>query len=637
MSCRPRLINLGLTCRPLGVRYASKGFRRSWDNEKLATTPKYPLSTTLAANIGRGGIAKSMAADPLYSTRSHTYLRTQIVSPDLCDDVIEYIRPSLEKYKGCDIIDLNPGVGVWSQKLHDFLQPRTHILVEPSEAFDPLLMPLVEKSNSTYKFFRGNVGRHEEVERLIQSGLLPHQQRVSRGDKNAYKLNESLLVTGTLGWEPRLPGLGFDSMMKQLLVHWGAKAWTHDGYHAWGPVRSLFWGSSEEIRTCIPRAASHHTKYSFFMDLLSKNTEVVTGDHVARTAGRAATGGREPQHEIQSIVRAMQRGRKNGKELPAHRRENVHDFAQEIERLTDGTGTMSLIEILDYLREKEMAGVSTVGINTGSSIQMVEAEKDFENNRSKYMEIRSRSNSRTNEEKEFYTKEGKRFALQQASTKRAQLRKIELEGLAKLAEEIYDLECWVAGMQDGSGKDSELAKLREKEEDFEHRKAKINLNYLTALASETDDRLILRSPVERLQWDLRPYEPLVMRNDEVWPQNRFSLIDCTPRAPPPDADADWSEWIQDFISGLLSSPTQSVPQSLEKCQPGASALVDKVPSLRDPKKGGRPNLNHMRTRMLTIEMVHELCRAYREWPFKSADANHAQYFRMRMGRSSGKQ
>lgn len=544
------------------------------------------------------------------------------------DDVIKHIGPSLEKYKGCDLIDLHPGIGIWTQKLHEFLRPRTHILFEPSSRFDPFLLPLVEKQGSTYQIFRGDASRHDEIQRLVQSGLLPHQQRVSHEDANDYKLNETLLVTGTLGWEPRLPGLGFDSMTKQLLVQWGSRAWAHEGYHAWGPVRSLFWGGVEDIRACIPRAACHHTKFSFFMDLLSCNTEVVTPGHFARSVGRTSTAGRDPHLEIESLVRAMRRGRQVGYNLPAHRRENVHDFAEEIERLTDGTGKMGLGEILQYLKEKEAAGVSTIGINMDSSIAMVEAEKDFETNREKYLMPKA-----GNLEIEIYNKKGRALAVKRATLKRNQKLKVHIEGLAKMAEEIYDLECRIMGMQDGRGKDSALEDLKTKEEQFELEKCKIDKNYISALASAIDDRLILRSPVERLQWDLRPYEPMVMDSKEAWPPSRLSLVDMTPRPLPSNMDSDWFEWVQDFMYGLLSSPTQSVLQSLENCQPGASALVDKAPSLRDVKRGGRLNLKHMRARMLTVEMVEELCRAYKRWPFRNKDANHAKYFRLRMGRN----
>ncbi|KAJ3503224.1 hypothetical protein NM208_g16558 [Fusarium decemcellulare] len=40
--------------------------------------------------------------------------RLNIVSQDLCDDIINYLGPSLERHRGCDLVDLNPGVGLWS-------------------------------------------------------------------------------------------------------------------------------------------------------------------------------------------------------------------------------------------------------------------------------------------------------------------------------------------------------------------------------------------------------------------------------------------------------------------------------------------------------------------------------------------
>ena len=140
------------------------------------------------------------------------------------------------------------------------------------------------------------------------------------------------------------------------------------------------------------------------------------------------------------------------------------------------------------------------------------------------------------------------------------------------------------------------------------------------------ERISLKSPVPRLQWDHRPYEPLVMRPEEVWPKKRVCLIDTEPYPLPPGEKPNWWEWVVDFTFGLYQRPNASVLMALDSLQSGASTLVDKVPSLKDPAKGGRLNLENLRVHMLTNEMVDELCRAYHEWPFKTKGAAHPRYF-----------
>jgi transcription factor 1 len=58
-------------------------------------------------------------------------------------------------------------------------------------------------------------------------------------------------------------------------------------------------------------------------------------------------------------------------------------------------------------------------------------------------------------------------------------------------------------------------------------------------------------------------------------------------------------------------------RGLDTLAPGAADdIVPLAPSLRDPKKGGRRNLEQLRVRMLTAEMIEELVVAWENWPFK---------------------
>ncbi len=59
------------------------------------------------------------------------------------------MKPSLERHVGCDLIDIYPGAGLWSRKLHEALQPRSHILMEPDKIYKPFLEPLLSTPNAT--------------------------------------------------------------------------------------------------------------------------------------------------------------------------------------------------------------------------------------------------------------------------------------------------------------------------------------------------------------------------------------------------------------------------------------------------------------------------------------------------------
>ncbi|KAF2685659.1 S-adenosyl-L-methionine-dependent methyltransferase [Lentithecium fluviatile CBS 122367] len=639
MLCRPRVPTLPCLRWPFGVRNASGSKRRNkekghWNPERLPTSSKYPLSTELSIRpVDADRPVHSVGyfpADTIFSTPWNLFARTQIVSPDLCDDVIKYIGPTLERHKGCDILDLNPGAGLWSRKLHDFLQPRSHVLVDSSpEMWDRWLRPLLEAPGSTYKLIQGDVTKIETITQLVEDGAFPHQQRVQPGEDGCQRPNDSLLVTGSLLWDPKLPGFGFDSMGKQLILQFAERAWSNQLFHVFGPVRSLFW-MAHDAKSIIPRSEMQRGKYDLFLDALTTNTEVVTGEHTPRLAGRG-TSGRTPQSELESLVGAMRRGRDRGMELPAHRRENVHDFADDIAKLTDGTGVMNSADMLEYLKEQEYSGKSTAGINLESFIESYRVEKELEENPGMFQMERASPGARG---RARVTAEGKRVATLRASVTRAKKIASEIEKLTNLGEDIYKLECKIMGLEDGARKKAELAKLPIMEEELAAGVNRLPPAHRSAVLSEIDDRLAIRSPVPRLAWDSRPFEPLIMKPEEVWPPIAVSLVDSTPRPLTSGKTPEWYDWLQDFAVGLFEIPSISVHQALENLQHGASELVAKAPSLTDPKRGGRLSMHNLRVRMLTVEMVEELCQAYREWPFRNPQTNHTRFFRSKVQQHS---
>lgn len=504
------------------------------------------------------------------------------------------------------------------------------MLVDSSpDQWDRWIKPLLEEPGSTYKVVQGDITLMETFDRLVDEGIFPHQKRVHPGEPDCQRPNDTLLVTGSLLWDPKLPGFGFDSMTKQLLLQYAEQAWKNSRFHAFGPVRSLLW-VAHDVRNIIPRSELHRGKYDFFLDTLGNNTEVVTQEHTARLAGRG-TVGREPQHEIESLVGALQRGRDKGMELPAHRRDNVHDFADDIAGMTNGTGIMSAAEMQQYLKEQEYAGKSTVGINSERAIDSYKIEKELGETPDMFKTSRKKGsigNPNT------ISDAGKKASILRASVAHIKNIRSKTEKLANLGQEIYALECTILGLEEGTGKEEELAKLKTLQAEFDTGLQKITTNYRTAVWSEIDDRLAIRSPVPRLAWDSRPFEPLIAKPEEVWPAMPVSLIDSTPRPLPTGKAPEWYDWLQDFAAALMiSPPTMSIVGALENLQHGATDLLAKAPSLTDPKKGGRLNLQQLRVRMLTVEMVEELCQAYREWPFRNPDANHTRYFRLKLGKN----
>lgn len=542
--------------------------------------------------------------------------------------MLNYIGPSLEKYKGCDIIDLNPGACLWSQKLHDFLRPRTHVLLEsdPSSWHD-FQRPLLDKPGSTYRLFQGDLREKEVFTELFASGILAHQKPVEPQSPEARQPNNELLVTGSLMWDPKARGMGFDSLGKQLMMLFTENAWTNERYHKCGPARSLFWMTEEDFNGAVPRSHYMYSKYSFVMNYLAKTFQVVTPKHTPRGPAYA-TIGRSPQYEIQSVIRAMQRGRANGMEFPGHRRDNIHDMADEIAQRNIEKGQpadtrLSMEEMHEYLEDRVLKEKSSVGIDFEQDIKAIRSMLRLEQDQSLTKERNSKGKLRK-------TEEARRVAQFKASLKHNRKVRIQAETIADRLEAMFDRECETLAMEDGPEKEAAIQELEALNEELEDVLQDVTSILRTRTISAANERISMKSPVPRLQWDHRPYEPLVMREDEVWPPKRVCLLDSEPYPLPTGLKAHWFDWILDFAFALFQTPTASVKKALDSMQPGAAALVDEVPSLRDPKRGGRLNLDHLKVNMLTNEMITDLCQAYREWPFKDESATHSKYFQLKV-------
>jgi transcription factor 1 len=290
------------------------------------------------------------------------------------DDIINYIGPSLEKHKGCDILDINPGACLWSQKLHDFLQPRSHILLEPTpEPFRDFLNPLLNAPDSRYKLVTKDPVTLSSYREMVDEGMFPHQTRVDQADPRSQERNNTLFVTGSLAWDPRLPGMGFDSMSKQVVHHFAQAAWTNDIFHAFGPVCMLLWVQHDDFNAMLAQAIYGMQKSNRILEMAQDITMVVAAERKGRVTGRGSIS-REPQYEMESVVKALQAARSNDIVIPQHRRDYAHALAADIEATSEGTGISRSLPFQTYLHNQHLAGVIPNGLSPVALIDNAELE-----------------------------------------------------------------------------------------------------------------------------------------------------------------------------------------------------------------------------------------------------------------------
>lgn len=133
----------------------------------------------------------------------------------------------------------------------------------------------------------------------------------------------------------------------------------------------------------------------------------------------------------------------------------------------------------------------------------------------------------------------------------------------------------------------------------------------------SDDRRAFAKDPPLLMWDRRMAEPVIAHKGEFSSSTPLALLDFQPRAPSQypltSMQMNYFDWI---CTSLLYSGNQTV-NDLAQTAPGAfEALTPQVPALKDPLKGGRRDLNSLRSRCLTLEMMYQLSLAWERWPFK---------------------
>ena len=134
-----------------------------------------------------------------------------------------------------------------------------------------------------------------------------------------------------------------------------------------------------------------------------------------------------------------------------------------------------------------------------------------------------------------------------------------------------------------------------------------------------DDRRAFEMTPPLLMWDRRTAEPLIAQKDDFFPPKELALLDFQQK-PIPDLPATTLKqnmYYDMLATALMSHKTPINAKFLDHVGPGAyKALVERAPSLVNPLKGGRHDLESVRTRTMTPEMLCELAIAWDEWPFK---------------------
>ncbi|PVH72994.1 S-adenosyl-L-methionine-dependent methyltransferase [Cadophora sp. DSE1049] len=501
--------------------------------------------------------------------------RMNVISEDACDAILKRMKPSLERHKGCDIIDINPGVGVWSSKLHDFLKPRTHILLEPDiRLCGPLLEPLVKAPDSTYKLVprSGLVWGH--LESVLNEDQLPHQIAYPRDDPRLEERNDTLLVTANLGYHPKKPYKGFSSLAQMVIYQFMGSIKAHSLFQKYGLVRMLVWINDEERHNIVPRTMASRRKGSAEAVFACEKLEEVA-------SGTAQSGNRtrEVELDLQVAWNVLQKMRAKGIEIPKGRESFL---MQQLFSLPDAE-TRGAFRLTEELARGEYAALKKLEVSG----------QEVDRGRLTWLKI-------------FLANDSKQ-------QRRVTALSDEYEEIVEAAKATQDL-------PNSEEKDVRNADFEERMAAWEENVDKLSGDRAGQVRLNCENRLAVKREKPLLLWDRREIEPLKLEPEEFCPAKTMCLFDIQPKTLIPVLRKDYPnnyDVLEYLLVSFYTMPAQSVKHGLTGLVPGALEWIEaECPSLKDVRKGGNPDLDRLTVRSLSEEMLVEMVEAWIRWPFK---------------------
>ncbi|KAK2060088.1 S-adenosyl-L-methionine-dependent methyltransferase [Colletotrichum caudatum] len=513
--------------------------------------------------------------------------RVHIVGDELCDDILQYIGPTLERHRGCDLVDINPGAGVWSTKLHDFLQPRSHLLMEPdADLYQPFLEPLLQRPNTQL---------------LPQSGLLwkelnealahiQNQTPRPRDPAVVPERNDTLLVTANIAFYPKKRYRAFDSVTQLVLYQLISSIRAGTLFQKYGLVRMLVWTGPDEERIFLAKNVQGRKKSTLEAESACEwLAEVACRDVPLDTKGDTWFV-RDRWIDVDSARNTKARMEASGFRVPEGRKQ------QMTKRLEEQATA----------EKRPQAGVQVPHLHRPYLAEIKELEQESSNG----------------------TLDRKKRLRLQYLQHQSQRHEEHAANYLDLLEEMKAIAQLRQSIGDGDGDSDKAAvevELAARDRAWNERVGALGKNFLIDFRLIRDNLHLFQQDPPALLWDRRPYEPLAVRADEFFPNVECTLLDIQPKAVDPlllqtgpgtSRAGDVFEMLQ---RSMLEVKIDPVSRSVERVWPGAAeGILPHCPSLRDPARGGLPGTGHgeLCARALNDRQWKELLEGFMAWPFR---------------------
>ena len=496
--------------------------------------------------------------------------------------------------------------------------------MEPKQKrYEPFLKPLLESAGSRYCIKDWPDEYRWDVKNYRQAGLLPDAQETpeTRNGRIVPKYPALIIANCSKGSSNTAHGktnaslkiLDFARQVRQSIRS------EHEP-----PPRMLIWMNDAEKQIPMPHSVGARGKIACLLEATSRVEEVAGSATRSKITRRADVLDFESQRRVAALAS------KNNISLPEVRMTEgldesldptkvSRDWHQELDELESGFKNHTLAQFVGI-----PAGAPVPKTRGGNPYQ-TKGQQDPRVYTPEWLRLLALRNVRKSQE----TIAGKAGDLLQHQ-----------EEVDKLNREAYSNDLCA------SDRNALLQKAGELERSFKVKVAKLRDSDRQKYMILDDDRRVFYMDPPLLLWDRRVLEPLIAKPEDFHPHSDITLLDfqarddlfspssssspsitasastsTPPSTPTRTQTSEQDMYFELIANALLGRKGPTLLTHLDSIGPGAyKALIDKAPSLRDPRKGGRPDLENLRARTMTPEMFFELAAAWEQWPFKPSFA-----------------
>lgn len=543
------------------------------------------------------------------------------------DDVITYLAPTLEQHKGCTIIDVHPGACLWSSKIHEYLQPRRHLLMEPEQRyFEPFIRPLLEKSGSTYRHTL-LTGAHATSywdnyrKVLADSSLVPPAPELASDDPKLRQADPSLLVIGNL-WrdDGRYRAAKYVSVAPLILQHMTYAGLCNEIFQRNGLVRMLWWAPDVHKADVFAESTYDRSAFNVGLDIGADVTEVAGTTPSASIHRPRQRQRRTPSIESGLTDRIDQNMRGTGMKVPTRR---------PLLRQPQGSSELA-----------KLNGPNPMESTCPTIPQLEESIDEFKAvfDRVSQTFLTRLKKSHNSGDPAVLERAVERLKYPQSIALIRSFNKYEksMDGPMKTAQavtaldlslQIVHMEANYAVLAEDGTSGGPLQHVREqvlelganldnliRDRMFANAKALVDMQLEDLIAFYASPAVVSRYR--------RPYDPLQVHAHEFWPKHDMTLLDVVPLsrdlAVPDIADRkEGARTCQELLQQLFLYPALPLPAVLDRIAPNAAQdLIPQVGIIADARRGGRLDPNKVKVRMLSTDMIEGLNSAFLEWPFR---------------------